>query len=75
MQAGFLNRKCTDQQFLDAVAVHRRTRELFQMLGNALQSGNPKLSSMTKAFKVFADAAEHLWDEDGVWDKDGWRQS
>jgi hypothetical protein len=57
------------------VAVHRRTRELFEMLGDALQSANPKLSSMNKAFEVFAEAAEHLWDEDGVWDTDGWRKS
>ncbi|MEE9127763.1 MAG: hypothetical protein V3U11_11540 [Planctomycetota bacterium] len=75
MRAGFLNRKCTDQQFLDAVAVHRRTREMFEMLGSALQSANPKFKTMTNAFEVFAEVAEHLWDTDGVWDAKGWRQS
>ena len=75
MQAGFLNRKCTDQQFLNAVTVHRRTREMFEMLASALQSANPKFKGMTKAFEIFAEAAEHLWDKDGVWDAEGWRQS
>lgn len=72
MRAGFLHTGCTDQQFLNAVAVHRRTRELLGMLGEAMAS-SARLQSMNKALEVFAEAAESLWDKDGVWDQDGWR--
>lgn len=74
MRVGFLNRGCTDQQFLNAVAVHRRTRELLGMLGEAMQA-SPKIKGMNKAMEVFAEAAENLWDEDGVWNADGWKSA
>ena len=72
---GFLNQACTDQQFLDALTVHRRTRELFDVLGSALRNGSPRLRSVNKAFEAFAAAAEQLWDKEGVWDADGWRST
>jgi len=74
LRVGFLNDGCTDQQFLNAVAVHRRTRELLGMLGEAMQ-GSPRIKSMNRAMEVFAEAAENLWDEDGVWDADGWQSA
>ncbi len=74
MQAGFLRHGCTDQQFLNAVAVHRRTRDLLNMLGTAM-SNSPRIKSMNKALEIFAEAAEGLWDEHGVWDEKGWRSA
>ncbi|MHC4512361.1 MAG: hypothetical protein ACYTGW_07125 [Planctomycetota bacterium] len=75
LRVGFLNPQCTDQQFLNALAVHRHTRELLLMLSKQLHATSPRLKSMTKAFEVFERAAEQLWDQDGVWDTDGWRPS
>ncbi len=74
MRVGFLNRECTDQQFLNAVSVHRRTRKLLGMLSDAMKA-SPRIKSMNKAMEVFAEAAENLWDEVGVWDADGWHSS
>ncbi len=74
MRVGFLNRECTDQQFLNAVSVHRRTRKLLGMLSDAMKA-SPRIKSMNKAMEVFGQAAENLWDEDGVWDQDGWRSA
>ena len=70
---GFLRPDCTDQQFLNAVSVHRRTRGLVEMLGSAMHS--PKFEAMNRAFDAFVKATANLWDHDGVWDADGWSSS
>ena len=67
---GLLHPGCTDQRFLDAVAVHRRNPVVFEMLEGALQDSDGRLS---RAFEVLSQLAEDLAYEDGMWDADGWR--